>query len=66
MLLKSHIFVNFPVFFLKIICGIRKASVVVVPGLWSTGSIVVHRLSHFEACEDLPGSGIEPMSPALV
>ena len=44
-----------------------KASVIVVPGLWSTGSIVVvHRLSHLEACEDLPGSGIEPMSPALV
>ena len=38
-------------------------SVVVVPWLWSTGSVVVmHEICGIWA---LPGPGIEPMSPAL-
>ena len=36
------------------------------PRLWSTGSmVVVHRLSSSEGTWDLPGPGIELMSPAL-
>ena len=40
---------------------------VVAPGLWGTGSVVVeHRLSCPEACGILvPRPGIEPVSPAL-
>ena len=43
-----------------------RASVVVVPGLWSTGSVVVvHRFSLPLGIWNLPRSGIKSMSPAL-
>ena len=41
-------------------------SVVVVPGLWSTGSVVAaHEFSCSTGLWDLPRLGIEPVSPAL-
>ena len=41
-------------------------SVVAIPRLQTTSSIVVaHRLSWLYGMWDLPGSGIEPMFPAL-
>ena len=41
-------------------------SVVATHRLWSSGSVVeTHGLSCSAAC-DLPGPGVEPMSPALV
>ena len=41
------------------------ASVVAVPGLWSTGSIVVAQAQLVRGTWNLPGSGIRLMSPAL-
>ena len=41
------------------------ASVVVVPGLWSAGSIVVAQAQLLRGTWNLPGSGIRLMSPAL-
>ena len=44
----------------------REGAVVVFPGLSSMGSVlVVHGLSCSTARGNLPGSGIEPVSPAL-
>ena len=44
----------------------HMGSAVVAPEFWSAGLIVVaHGLSCSEACGNLPGSGIEPMSPTL-
>ena len=51
-------------------CGARalgtRASVVVVRGLQSAGSVVMtHGLELLHGMWDLPGPGLEPMSPAL-
>lgn len=42
-----------------------RASIVVVPGLWSTAQYLWQWASLFQGLWDLPGPGIEPVSPAL-